>query len=38
MRRRPQVGFSRAMRRIRWRISASSLKRPTAFVFDFHRQ
>ena len=29
---------ARAMRPIRWRISASSLGRPTAFVFDFHRQ
>ena len=38
MRRRPHVGFSRARRRIRWRISTSSLGRPTGFGLDFHRQ
>ena len=38
MRRRPQVGFSRAMRRMRWRSSASSFGRPTGFGLHFHRQ
>src|SRR5262249_22474965 len=36
--RRPQVGFSRAMRRIRWRSSASSFGRPTALPLECHRQ
>jgi hypothetical protein len=33
-----QVGFSRAIWRISWRIAESSRGRPTRAVFDFHRQ
>jgi hypothetical protein len=38
MRRRPQVGFSRAIRRMRSRISLAISGRPTAGVRDFQRQ
>jgi hypothetical protein len=38
MRRRPQVGFSRAIRRISWQSSGSSLGRPTGLGLDFQRQ